>query len=179
MNVQRILVPVDYSACSWEVAEKAAQLAKRLGAAVVLLHVAELPRGVTAATVVRPGERALSSGDYVRQDATARLASLLEAVRAHGVDADAVVELGPVTPTILAVADAHAADLIVMGTHGREGLARVMLGSVAEGVVHRAHVPVMLIRREPKATCAHRSCAWCANGSASVAEAQLSAELDG
>lgn len=179
MDVRRILVPVDYSSCSWEVAEKAAQLGARLGASITLLHVAELPRGVLASTVVHPGARALTSGDYVRQDAVTRLAPLLAAVQQHGVEVDAVVELGPVVPTILAAAETQRADMIVMGTHGREGLARMMLGSVAEGVVHQAHVPVMLIRREPKAGCAHKTCAWCANGTASIAEEQLAAELDG
>jgi hypothetical protein len=46
-------------------------------------------------------------------------------------------------------------------------------------VVHQAHVPVMLIRREPKVGCEHKTCAWCANGTASIAEEQLAAELDG
>lgn len=179
MNIQTILVPVDYSACSWEVAEAAGSLAAKLGAAVAVLHVGELPRGMTRGTLIRHDGVETSAADWVRADAAARLAPLVEAVRAHGVVANAVVEVGAVVPTILAVAEAGKADLIVMGTHGREGLARVVLGSVAEGVAHQAHVPVMLIRREPKPACARKSCAWCAGGGTAGAEELLAVEAEG
>lgn len=61
----------------------------------------------------------------------------------------AVREHDDVVESILAYADEHGIDLIVMGTHGRSGLERIMLGSVAEGVLRRAHRPVLAVPPKP------------------------------
>ncbi|MEZ4240736.1 MAG: universal stress protein, partial [Myxococcota bacterium] len=103
----------------------------------------------------------------------------LAARRAGAPEVDVAVEVGPVVDGVLAAAEELGADLIVMGTHGRTGLARMVLGSVAEGVVHRAHVPVMLVRREPSAACGRASCEWCAEDGQSPAERQVLAEREG
>ena len=71
------------------------------------------------------------------------------------------------------------ASLIVIGTHGRTGLARLVLGSIAEGVAQAARVPVMLVRREVRPECARGSCEWCVREGQSPAEARLSVESEG
>jgi len=77
-------------------------------------------------------------------------AGLLEAkVRAaaeRGVPAESLIAEGNTADALLAAAAAHAADLIVVGTHGRRGLARFLLGSVAESVVRRSPLPVAVVR---------------------------------
>lgn len=177
--IRTILVPVDFSTCSLLVTRQAAGLAAQLGARLVLLHVAELPAGLSPDARVRPDGVPQAASDLVVDDSRALLVRFADAGREAGIGVDEVVELGPVVPTILAVADRVGADLIVMGTHGRQGLARLVLGSIAEGVTHRAHVPVMLIRREARPECGRASCEWCPESGHSPAEDRLAAESEG
>ncbi|MDP2316398.1 MAG: universal stress protein [Pseudomonadota bacterium] len=179
MNIRTILVPVDFSTCSLLVTRQAAALAARLGARLVVLHVSELPADLAADAHVRPDGVAQTAADYLTADAREQLASFAGAAREVGATADIEVKVGSVVPTILAAADALAADLIVIGTHGRTGLARIVLGSVAEGVAHRAHVPVMLVRRESRPECARQSCEWCPHEGRSPAEEKIAAESQG
>lgn len=173
MNIRTILVPVDFSACSHQLVQQAAGLAARLGARVVILHVAELPPGVAPDAHVRPDGQDHVAAAWLAEDTRARLATFVREARAAGVEARADVRVGAVTPTILDAVEADRADLIVMSTHGRTGLARVVLGSVAEGVAHRTNVPVMLIRRD--ALPEHGDC----EVDRSPVEQQLAAEVDG
>jgi nucleotide-binding universal stress UspA family protein len=62
---------------------------------------------------------------------------------------DTALLTGPVASTIVAFAQSHAIDLIVMGTHGRSGIAHLLLGSVAERVVRTAPCPVLTVRHQP------------------------------
>ena len=179
MNIRTILVPVDFSACSLFVTRQTAELAARLSARLVVLHVAELPAGVSRDTRVRPEGVEQSAHDYLSSDARERLAPFVAAARELGATAEVHVEFGHVVPTILRVADASGADMIVISTHGRTGLARVVLGSVAEGVARQAHVPVMLMRREPRPECNRASCAWCPQEGRSAAEDAIASESVG
>jgi universal stress protein A len=179
MNIRTILVPVDFSTCSLLVTRQAAGLARRLDAGLVLLHVAELPADLAPDTHVRPDGVELSAADYLVDDTRRRLAPYAAAARDVGAAVSVDVRLGSVVPTILAAADELRADLVVIGTHGRTGLARIVLGSVAEGVAHRAHVPVMLVRREARPECARESCEWCPHDGRSPAEDRLASESDG
>jgi nucleotide-binding universal stress UspA family protein len=78
------------------------------------------------------------------------------------------LRFGEVVPTVLAEAEAHGAGMIVMGTHGRTGLRRVLLGSVAESVIRQATVPVVVVHA-PEGTADTPSRAW----------TQASAEAEG
>ncbi len=135
--MQRILVPVDLSATSEAVVGAAADLARALGAELRILH------------VYTPDDAADAQGE--RPDAHATFAGRLEdAVRALagrvGVRADVEVCQGWSIPEqILQTARRWEATLIVMGTHGRRGWRRVLLGSVAEEVLRHAACPVLVI----------------------------------
>lgn len=146
MNIRTILVPVDFSTCSMLVTRQAAGLAARLDARLVVFHVAELPGNLAAGAHVRPEGVEQTAADYLVADTRERLASFVEAAREVGVTAEIDVKVGPVVPTILAAVDRVGADLIVIGTHGRRGLRRLFLGSVAEGVARVATTPVLLVR---------------------------------
>lgn len=179
MNVRTILVPVDFSTCSLLVTRQAAGLAARLGARVVILHVAELPRHLSAeATLELDGVQRTAEGHLVAES-NERLVAFTEAARELGAEADVEVRVGPVVPTILSAVDSLGADLVIIGTHGRTGLARIVLGSVAEGVAHQAHVPVMLVRRESRPECKRESCEWCPHALTSPVESRLAAEREG
>lgn len=179
MNIRTILVPVDFTSCSLRVTQQAAQFAARLGARVVVLHVAELPVGLPPDARVEPEGVPRSAADYVVADARTRLAGFEAEARAMGAGVEIDVRVGPVVQTILAAAEATHADLVVMGTHGRTGAVRFVLGSVAEGVARRAHMPVMLLRRESRPDCKRESCEWCPLDGRSPAEVRILDETTG
>lgn len=173
MTVQTVLVPVDFAPCSATIAERGAALAAQLGARVVLLHVTQLPVGVSAGSPVAVGDRVQAVEEYLAVDTRLRLQAL--AARLGGT-ISVEARVGPVVPTILQVAQHVGADLLVLGTHGRSGLARVVLGSVAESVARESSIPVVMVRRETRAECSSDSCAWCHTDGRSPAEGRVDAE---
>jgi nucleotide-binding universal stress UspA family protein len=172
-----ILVPLDFSECAPNVVAEAVRFARAFDARLALLHASEPPRGLPlTATVQPPGSPApLTVEALLRRDADAQLAPLLRAAREAGVRAEALIAFGPIAATILAVAARDGAAMILMGTHGRTGLARVTMGSIAEEVVRHAEVPVITVRTRHHAGCAARSCASCGLGRGE-AERALDAE---
>lgn len=142
-----ILVPTDFSACSDGALALAAELARHHDARIVLLHASDVGGGIDLETPIQPeGARApVAMGAFVRTSAEAELAA--EARRAGiGERVDLRVEIGRPAERIVAAAKAVAADVIVMGTHGRTGLAHLLVGSVTERVVRTATVPVLTVR---------------------------------
>ena len=137
MNVKQILCPIDFSDSSPAVNEYASTLARALDAHLIYLHVCfpEVPYGSAHVyvDVVQEGER---------------LQKQLEKIKptVDGVEVSYVVEYGPPTERILEYATENDVDLIVMGTHGRTGLRRVLMGSVAEAVVRKSSCPVMALK---------------------------------
>ncbi|WP_255151860.1 universal stress protein [Halorarius halobius] len=137
-----VLVPVDGSDHALAAARHALGLAETYGATVHGLYVVDT--GTSWLTVskneVREGLREVGEAE------AEQALSDLEAVAAD-YDADLSTELreGDPDEEILAAADAHEVDLVVMGTHGREGLRRRLVGSVAERVVREADPPVMTV----------------------------------
>jgi nucleotide-binding universal stress UspA family protein len=148
MTWKTILVPHDFSSCANHATAMARDVAKSHGARLVLLHVADLPLGLDpdAAVVPRAGAAPLKARDLALGSAREHLEDLAARLGKDGVDATPVVALGNVVDEIIDAAQREHADLIVMGTHGRTGLSRVLLGSVAEKVVRQAPVPVLTLR---------------------------------
>jgi nucleotide-binding universal stress UspA family protein len=143
----RILLAIDESPASERAVEHAAGLAKGLSATLRILHVVDmgwLTLGPELAVDVETGaETRRAAGDKL-------LASALERVRAAGVEAEVKLgETGAPMEWLATEIDDEAkrwpADLVVMGTHGRRGVERLVLGSVAEGVARRSAVPVLLV----------------------------------
>ena len=148
-----LLVPVDLSEASPAVVRAAGQLARDLRAGVVFLHVVERPPGLPSDVIVKPEPDAVPVSVHEWLDGQARraLPPLHAALVEYGVDARDLVRHGDVVDTILSVADELDARMIVMGTEGRKGLQRLILGSVAERVVRRSTRPVMTVRAAPQA----------------------------
>lgn len=145
-----ILAPVDFSLCASGALDYAANLARASGATLVIHHATELPAGLHGSERIQPSGASLEPvrvDDYARDSARVHLAR--EAARL-GEDLRVVTraDIGPIVPTILAAAEEVGADLIVIGTHGRTGLRRGLLGSVAERVVRGARCPVLTVRIE-------------------------------
>jgi nucleotide-binding universal stress UspA family protein len=143
-----ILVPHDFSSCANHAAALARDVAKVHGARLILLHVAELPPmlGPGATVVPDEGGAPINVKDYALRSSGAHLEDLGKRLRAEGVVVTGVATTGNAASEIAECAKREGADLIVMGTHGRTGLAHVVLGSVTEKVVRHSTVPVLTVR---------------------------------
>ena len=138
----RILVTTDGSSLGHQALSHADTLARALGADLSVLYVQPDPIPTVAEAYAYVPENA------VQQQEEAMLA-LRDELRARLPHADLRLERAsgrPVPRLILEAAKTLGADLIVMSTHGRGGLSRALLGSVAEAVAHHAPVPVLLVR---------------------------------
>ncbi len=172
-----ILVPLDFSDCAPNVMAEAVRFARAFSARLVLLHASDPPRGLPLTAMVQPptGGPPRTVSSLLRDDAEAHLAPLLDQARGEGVRADGLVVFGRTSQAILDAAHDQGATMILMGTHGRTGLARVTMGSVAEEVIRHADVPVVVVRTKHHDGCAARSCASCELGRSEVEQA-ISAE---
>jgi len=168
-----LLVPVDFSDCTRGLVDRAADLAARLGVGVTLLHAVEPPAGLIGATL--PGG---SAAAQLSVESDNQLRYYLARIRAKGVDATGITREGAPEKVILESAESMEAEMIMMGTHGRRGVNRMMLGSIAEYVLRRAEVPVLTLRTQHRPECEARSCAVCSTH-VTATESQLSVELDG
>jgi universal stress protein A len=143
-----MLVPTDFSTGSRAALGLAADLAKVHGAKLLILHVAELLPGLTADTMVHGegGGATVRLEDFHRAQTLAWMEQDRDLAHAREVPVELVFVLGSVVPAVLAEADRRGADVIVMGTHGRTGLAHLVMGSVAERVLRQSRVPVLTVR---------------------------------
>jgi len=139
MQLEKILVPIDFSPSDASALHYATSLARDSGATLLIAHAEEPPMAYGA------GEFYVGAADAETSDA---IAARLEAI----VPSDASVPYthrllnGEPAHQIVTLAAEEHVDLIVMGTHGRTGLMRVLMGSVAESVVRLAPCPVFTLR---------------------------------
>ena len=142
----RILVPIDGSGTAERGLDEAIALAQRLGSTLRILHVVDARMLGAVGCVYAPPEQLV---DDWRIAGERLVPAAVERARAQGVKAEGTVRCDParhVHELILEEARAANAELIVMGTHGRDGLPRVLLGSDAEFVLRESPVPVLLVR---------------------------------
>jgi len=150
MTWKTILLPHDFSSCANHAAALARDVAKSHGARMVLLHVGHLPLGLDGDAMVTPpgGGAGMRARDLILSSAAEHVEDLAARLRKDGVEVTTAMAVGEVVEEILAAADREKVDLIVMGTHGRTGLAHVVVGSVTEKVVRQAGVPVLTLREQ-------------------------------
>lgn len=151
MRFQRILVPVDFSAPSTQAAAIAVQLASRHQASVRVLHVDPFPGAATLAVepiYIPPDFLGGVQADYDRriENELDSLARELEQPTGAAVTIETERRMSDVVPGILEEAGDWQSDLIVMGSSGLSGAARLLLGSVADKVSRRAPCPVLITR---------------------------------
>jgi nucleotide-binding universal stress UspA family protein len=137
-----ILVPIDFSPCSEHALDYACALGSKLGARIHVINAigSTLPELSVALT-----DQMISS---IRTNNAAALDKLLAPRRAGAQFGEIAVVDDDARDAILKAAKVVHADLIVIGTHGRRGLSRMLLGSVAEDVLRRATCPVLAVRME-------------------------------
>jgi universal stress protein A len=138
LAIRTILFATDFSPSSEAALPLACALARDYGARLVLVHVSGPPTVLDYRAMAMSGEL-VNPGEAAKE----QFAQLGPALR--GIAAECRIEEGDAAKEILRVADDIGADVIVMGTHGRTGLAR-LLGSVAEKVIRLAKCPVLTLR---------------------------------
>lgn len=149
MNIKKILVPIDYSECSSAALEYASRFASDPGARLYIVHVDSLldiklptfPPDLVGNTYDAPW-------GHERHEIHQRLTTVVPTV------ADVAYEYcyltGSPVAQILRLAEREQIDLIVMGSHGRTGLSKLLMGSVAEGVMRGAKCPVIVVKPQRK-----------------------------
>jgi nucleotide-binding universal stress UspA family protein len=134
-----ILVPTDGSAPSERATERAIDLANRYDAAIHTLYVIE-------AEALAPDLNTAALYDELESMGQRAIDDVIESAQAAGVDTvESAIASGSPSRAILEYVDDHDVDLVVMGTHGRTGLDRYLIGSVAEKVVRTCPVPVLTV----------------------------------
>lgn len=139
---KHILVPTDFGPSSVHAVELAVSLAGALDAELTLLHVWEVPTSLYSGLVLNTTEMIAS----IERAAADNLDEALHALRQRLPKAKSTLQMGAPWREIVDAALSKNADLIVMGTHGRQGLSHALLGSVAEKVVRLSTVPVLTAR---------------------------------
>jgi len=142
LTLSRVLCPTDFSEVSTKAEAYATALAEHYEASLHLLHV-DPPMPVMAPYGEIPVDVRLF--EEQREQALADLAAAGDRARAAGVDTTTSLRGGHPAREILAVIEEQAADLLVIGTHGRGGVEHLLLGSVAEKLVRKALCPVMVV----------------------------------
>ena len=137
--LKRILVPTDFSETSEAALKYGVALARAFKGQLYLLHVPEHRGGAPEADPIG------LVGETTQTAAHERLVALLTEQEIQELRPERVLQGGKPDHAIVQYAKEHEIDLIVMGTHGREGVARVLIGSVAEKVVRRAPCPVLTV----------------------------------
>jgi nucleotide-binding universal stress UspA family protein len=144
--MKRILVPTDFSECSYHAAEVAAGIAKKTGARIFLLHALDI--------------QSYSRNDgFTEASNTAEMLFLLKQIKMHfkkmvgqdffeGVDLGEVLQMENVYETITSEAAEHGVDMIVMGSHGSSGPREYFVGSNTERVIRMADCPVLTIKEK-------------------------------
>ena len=138
-----VLVPLDGSPQAWAAFEYA--LDEHPDASVTLLSVINpMDAGYSAETALPSA--AEEWYESAKDAAEGRFDEAAELAAERGVPIETVLDVGRPSATIVEYADEHDVDVIVMGSHGRKGVSRILLGSVAEAVVRSSPVPVTVVR---------------------------------
>ena len=139
---KKILVPLDGSPLAEEVLPHAEALAKSEGAEIILLRVAVTPARYLFAHNPAEGNNIIH---MIEKEAEDYMQAEVSKLQNEGIKVTGITRDGTPPEEILEVAEETHADVIAMSTHGRTGVNRWLMGSVADRVVHYSHIPVMLI----------------------------------
>lgn len=143
IQLSRILCPTDYSKTSDKAVRYAIELGRKVNAHVRFLHIMQ-PENIAEKTAYSYGvSKKEKKPDVISED----FRKLLMEEKKKGLSADILILRGNPYDEIIEQSNAWGADLLIMGSHGRTGLTRILMGSVAEAVFHAVDVPVLLVKQ--------------------------------
>lgn len=145
LKIKKILVPVDFSDYSAKAIQYGAEFARTFGAEFIACHVLEMP---VYPVSVGMGAVPPIMTDDIMPDVKRRLKETVAELAGDGLEVTEVVREGTPFVEIVQFAKDEGVDLIVMPTHGRTGIAHLIIGSTAERVVRKASCPVLVVRDE-------------------------------
>jgi nucleotide-binding universal stress UspA family protein len=140
--IKKVLAPIDFDQSFDDSLDYAVNLAAQLGATVCVIHVYAIPvYGFPDGAIITSAELATRLSEAAQK----HLDAAVDSRKGRGVELSSVLVTGNPWEEISTVAKSEKADLIVMGTHGRRGVARALLGSVAERVLRTSAIPVLVV----------------------------------
>jgi universal stress protein A len=146
MEIRSILLPTDFSDYANHALSYAASLARRFGAPIICLHVIEpvMPAvGYTGLTEPLP---LVDLSEQLVESASRELPKIAESEECAGLSVEEIIAHGDAATEIVRVSTERGVDLIVIASHGRTGLGRILFGSTAESVVRHAKCPVLVVK---------------------------------
>ncbi len=142
--ITSILVAVDASEPSQAALRNATEIAKAFSAKLVLVSIVDVTKLLAVAGYETPYPADAIA--IIRDDAKTILGDATATCQSNGVTSIEMTGEGDAVDEILNIAKDERVDMIAIGTHGRQGISRLFLGSVAEGVLRRSDVPVLVVR---------------------------------
>lgn len=139
----KLLVAVDCSESTEKVVNKAQEMAKTLSATLWIIHVAQPEPDFVGYETGSQTER-----DYVAQrfrTEHSQIQEIAEILRNQGIETTALLIQGPTVETIIKEAKKLAVDMIIMGSHGRNPISELFLGSVSKGVISQSNCPILIV----------------------------------
>lgn len=150
MQIRSILLPTDFSECSNYALSYAASLARTFGASILCVHVIEpMVPAVGYSGMTEPLPLA-DITDQLEDSAGRELPKIAECEECAGLDVQELIVHGEAAAEIVRVAKEKSIDLIVVSSHGRTGLGRMLFGSTAEAVVRHSSCPVLVVKPPPE-----------------------------
>jgi len=146
MKLRSILLPTDFSECASYALSYAASLARDAGAAIVCVHVVESVMPTVGYTGITEPLPVSDISDQLEDSATRELPKIADSEECAGLEIEEVIAHGDPASEIVRVARERGVDLIVISSHGRTGLGRILFGSTAEAVVRHASCPVLVVK---------------------------------
>jgi universal stress protein A len=149
LQIRSILVPTDFSECGNYALSWAASLARTFKASIICVHVIEPIVPTVGYSGMSEPLPIADISEQLEDSAERELPKLAECEECAGLDVEELIVHGEAASEIVQVAKDRDVDLIVVSSHGRTGLGRILFGSTAEAVVRHAPCPVLVVKPEP------------------------------
>jgi len=149
-QVRRILLPTDFSGCANYALPYAAAIARAAGATVICVNVVEPIVPAVGYTGMAEAMPIAEMSEQMEDSAERELPDVMRCEDLRGLKVEEVIGHGDAAAEIVRVADEQEVDLIVISSHGRTGLGRIIFGSTAEAVVRHARCPVLVVKPPPE-----------------------------
>src|SRR5437660_5769460 len=149
-QLRQILLPTDFSGCANYALPYAAAVARASGAKIICINVVEPIVPAVGYTGLAESMPIADISEQLEDSAERELPQVMQCEELHGLDVEEVIAHGDAAAEIVRVAGERKVDLIVISSHGRNGLGRIIFGSTAEAVVRHAHCPVLVVKPPPE-----------------------------
>lgn len=146
MRISSILLPTDFSECADHALSYATSLARDARASIICVHVVEPVMPTVGYTGIAEPLPMADISEQLEDSATRELPKISEREECSGLSVEEVIGHGDAASEIVRIAGERKVDLIVISSHGRTGLGRILFGSTAEAVVRHAPCPVLVVK---------------------------------